>query len=322
MNKDIKVSVYCLAYNHGKYIRKTLEGFVNQKTNFQYEVIVHDDASTDDTADIIKEFSYQYPDIFVPIFQKKNQYSQNVRILYEFIYPKMRGKYVAVCEGDDYWTDVEKLQKQFNVMEKYEEVSICTHAVQFISEEGKLIDGRCPESGINITEGLLKKDEFMRTVLMTGYPFHTSSFFFRKKILDAYMKDKPEFYSLFPTGDFAVLCYAATFGGCYFINNVMSHYRVGAVGSWTERIKMDKSKICNRYERGINALKGLDEYTNYKYHDDITYAVERDIITINQVNRTYRNLLKYLGCIRGNSKIKYLILGIIDFIFPNCFVKL
>ena len=115
MQTEMMVSVICLAYNHGKYVRETLEGFVSQKTDFPFEVIVHDDASTDNTADIIREYEKKYPDIIKPIYQVQNQYSQKVDIYKEFELPRMSGKYVAFCEGDDYWSDPYKLQKQVHL---------------------------------------------------------------------------------------------------------------------------------------------------------------------------------------------------------------
>lgn len=99
VDSKIMVSVYCLAYNHEKYIRHTLNGFVSQKTNFRYEVFVHDDASTDNTASIIQEYADKYPDIIKPIFQTENQHSQKIPIIATHILPKMSGKYIAACEG-------------------------------------------------------------------------------------------------------------------------------------------------------------------------------------------------------------------------------
>ena len=101
-----KITVLCLAYNHAPYIKDALEGFVSQKTRFSFEVIVHDDASTDGTADIIREYARRYPEIIKPVFQKENQYSRGVAIGPTFCFPLVRGEYVALCEGDDYpkWT--------------------------------------------------------------------------------------------------------------------------------------------------------------------------------------------------------------------------
>lgn len=109
---DPMVSICCLAYNHVPYIRKCLENFMMQKTNFPFEVLIHDDASTDKTADIIGEYEAKYPNIIKPIYQTENQYSKGVGVTRVYQFPRVKGKYIAMCEGDDYLTDPLKLQKQ------------------------------------------------------------------------------------------------------------------------------------------------------------------------------------------------------------------
>lgn len=131
MSKQIKVSILCLAFNHVKYIRKCLEGFVSQKTNFSFEVLIHDDASSDGTTDIIKEFEQKYSDVIKPIYQKENQYSQGVKITKKYQLPRVQGEYLAWCEGDDCWTDCDKLQKQVDFLDKNQDYSICVHKVLF-----------------------------------------------------------------------------------------------------------------------------------------------------------------------------------------------
>ena len=113
------VSVVCDVYNHEPYLRQCLDGFVIQKTNFKIEVLVHDDASTDKSAEIIMEYTNKYPDIFKPILQQENQYSRGVGIWKTYQIPRVAGKYVAICEGDDYWTDPLKLQKQVDFLESH-----------------------------------------------------------------------------------------------------------------------------------------------------------------------------------------------------------
>ena len=114
---SLMVSIRCITYNHEPYIRKCLEGFVIQKTNFRFEAIVHDDASTDKTADIIREYEKKYPDIIKPIYEKENQYSKHDGSLQRIMNNACKGKYIAICEGDDYWTDPFKLQKQVDFLE-------------------------------------------------------------------------------------------------------------------------------------------------------------------------------------------------------------
>ena len=137
MNGDIIVSIFCDTYNHVDYIQEALDGFAMQETNFAFEVLVHDDASTDGTAKIVEEYARKYPDLIKPILQKENQYSKGVRITHEYVLPKAKGKYVAVCEGDDYWTDKHKLQKQFEIMEMHPEIDMCTHKTLCIAADGK-----------------------------------------------------------------------------------------------------------------------------------------------------------------------------------------
>ena len=117
MNK-VMVSIICLTYNQDKYIRDTLDGFLSQETEFSYEIIIHDDASTDKTPEIIREYQKKYPTIIKPIFENVNQYSLKTWITYECI-KKACGKYYAFCEGDDYWVDRKKLQKQISYMENH-----------------------------------------------------------------------------------------------------------------------------------------------------------------------------------------------------------
>ena len=117
MESKIIVSIQCLVYNHEPYLRKCLDGFVMQKTNFKFEAIVHDDCSTDGSAAIIREYAEKYPDIIKPIYETENQYSKHDGSLDRIMDSACKGKYIALCEGDDYWTDPLKLQKQYDVLE-------------------------------------------------------------------------------------------------------------------------------------------------------------------------------------------------------------
>lgn len=121
------ISIACITYNHEKYIRRCIEGFLNQKTSFEIEIIIHDDASTDNTANIVKEYADKYPNLILTILQTENKFSEGIKIWPTFVYPRARGKYIAFCEGDDYWTDPLKLQKQSDFLEANPEYSLCSH---------------------------------------------------------------------------------------------------------------------------------------------------------------------------------------------------
>ena len=127
MNNSL-VAIHCLVYNHEPYLRDCLEGFVMQQTNFPFVAIVHDDASTDESAAIIREYEEKYPNIIKPIYESENQYSKHdgsLRSIMDSAAEAFGAKYVAMCEGDDYWTDPLKLQKQVDFMEANPEYGLC-----------------------------------------------------------------------------------------------------------------------------------------------------------------------------------------------------
>jgi glycosyltransferase involved in cell wall biosynthesis len=137
------VSISCLTYNHAPFLRECFDSFLAQKTNFDIEVLVHDDASTDGTQEIIQEYTSRFPAIFKPIIQKENQYSQGVRgIAVRFNFTRSKGKYIATCEGDDYWTDPLKLQKQVDFLEANPNYSMCCTNYSEINGAGEIIKER------------------------------------------------------------------------------------------------------------------------------------------------------------------------------------
>ena len=136
MNEKPIVSICCITFNHARYIRACLDGFIMQKTNFSFEVLINDDCSTDGTIDILKEYSERYPNIIKPIFHDENQYSKGIRrILATFVYPKVKGKYVALCEGDDYWTDPLKLQKEVDFLESNPDYGLVYTGARVLQEK-------------------------------------------------------------------------------------------------------------------------------------------------------------------------------------------
>ena len=128
------VSICCVTYNHEKYIRQCLEGFVMQKTDFPFEILVHDDASIDSTTRIVKEFEINYPHLFRCVYQTENQFLRQ-NVLTNILLPMARGSYISMCEGDDYWTDSNKLQIQVDFLEKNESFVGCFHNTEERYEE-------------------------------------------------------------------------------------------------------------------------------------------------------------------------------------------
>lgn len=280
----MKVSVYCFVYNHEKYLRDALEGFVNQNTDFEYEVIVHDDASTDKSADIIKEYEKKYPQIIKPIYQKENQYSKNVDIFKTFILPRMTGEYVAACEGDDYWTDCEKLKRQIDFLDNHREYSACVHNTMMLNYFNKTENIMYPQIGdhdITIADLLVNG----------GYSYHTSSVVYRIQ----YAKKRPDFFNKAKGyGDYPLAIYLGFSGKVRFLDYVMSTYRYGSENSWTVRMK--KVTTDNQYEgvvaSKIEMLKAANEFSDYHYQNIINDAISRHQYTLLEIKEDYKSMRK------------------------------
>lgn len=259
MDEEIKVSVICTAYNHEKYIRKALDGFVMQETNFPFEVIIHDDASTDNTPIIIREYEEKYPDIIKPIYQTENQFSKGVTIAKEFIFPRIKGKYIASCEGDDYWTDKYKLQKQYNYMESHPECAICVHQATVYN---------CS----NGTETLATNEDCDRDYSIDeiisggGNLFATASSFTR----DFVRLKRPDCFIVNGVGDYQLFMFGAMSGKCHYMADNMATYNCGTEGAWTCRVERNRQKRILLYLDMINMLKRVDAYYENKYHEAIT----------------------------------------------------
>lgn len=268
-NQEIKVSVYCTAYNHEAYISKTLEGFVNQKTRFKYEVIVHDDASTDNTKKIIKEYANRYPDIIVPIFQEANQYSKGFDIFKTYIFPIVRGKYIAVCEGDDYWCDRYKLQKQVDFLDAHVEYSACVHN----SVREDLLKNEITIFNKSLEEYDLQVENVMSR---GGSDYHTSSLMYKYEYAMEINSDiRPEFFDKPKRiGDYPLGIFLALKGKIRYFPDIMSVYRYGTPGSWSNNARNVKYFIETEYSL-IDMLESVDKYTNGKYHSLIDKMIEK-----------------------------------------------
>ena len=262
------VSVSCITYNHGKYLRKALDSFMNQRTSFAFEILIHDDASTDDTVQIIREYAEKYPDVIVPMLEEENQYSKGIsNISGVFNFPRARGRYIAMCEGDDFWTDNEKLQKQADFMEANPEYSMCCHAAKVVSEDGAFrseSELRPFGRGGELSPGML---------ISKKINIPTASLFFRTE----YAVSLPEWYFSCPVGDIPLQLYMLMKGRVWYLDEIMSAYRMGAEGSWGSG--MDAGKAYEKWEKHYSAMKVLyaafDADTDGRYHEYADEAVRR-----------------------------------------------
>ena len=256
-NQEIIVSVFCLAYNHEKYIREMLEGCLMQKTDFAFEVLIHEDASTDNTAEILREYEKKYPDIIRVVYEEKNRYKTGVDYFYDILLPMARGKYIAVCEGDDAWIDDKKLQLQVDYMESHEDCSLIGHKtfLQYPGDWDRVRDYRC--MGYE-NDGIVPYES-----MFTDWKIPTSSFLFRK---NTYI-EMPRFFMDAPTGDEPLLWFLAGKGHVYFMDRVMSVYNKMTSDSWTVRFINSAFESMAEYYAGyVRLFEEIDEYTNHTRH--------------------------------------------------------
>ena len=255
------LSVSLITYNQAKFIRQCLDGIVMQRTNFPIEILVHDDASTDGTQDIIKEYAAQYPGLINPILQTENQYSKGVKIDMEFNYRRARGKYIATCEGDDFWTDPDKLQRQVDILEKHPHYSMCCHACAILEEETQKLTQPKPlcAGAPGMEFDYARKREL-------GWFFHTLSVVFRNGLLDpgqwkefGYYRDVHQFY------------YLLKHGKGYYLEDVMGTYREHAGGVY----------------RGMDREKQIQ--TDLRVFDEL-YAREKDPLLKHEMEEQLKEL--------------------------------
>lgn len=279
MEKNVQVSVICNTYNHEKYIRDALEGFVKQKTNFAFEVLVHDDASTDNTADIIREYEAKYPNIIKPVYQTENQRSKKIPINKTFQIPRIKGKYIAFCEGDDYWTDSFKLQKQYDFMETHPDYSMCTCSTIWLDMKVGKERNKCRteiDREIPIEEIILEKK---------GRIFQLATFLIRA---DMYLH-LPDWFSAFGVGDLPIALYAAISGKVYMLSDVMAVYRYNAEGSWTSRVQ-NLDFRTNALTKIINGYNAFNQGTDYKYDDLVTKRIKMTKYNLARKKRDFKAL--------------------------------
>ncbi len=269
MNKEIKVSIICATYNHEHYIAEAIESFLLQITDFPYEICIHDDASTDTTTEIIRAYERNYPQLIKPIYQTENQYSKGVKTWHSAS-QHATGTYIAICEGDDYWTDPYKLQKQVDYMDHHASCSLCVHATYKV-----WVDGERMDSDVRPYQG--NKICTVEEVIVGGGGLFASNSMMYRRIYDLHL---PDFYFNAPVGDYPLMIHLALQGEVYYIDEWMSAYRKGVPGSWTDR-EFTHIESKSRFVKQIEVmLDEINAYTHHRYVDAIRTKLKRNQLSI------------------------------------------
>lgn len=271
------VAIHCITYNQAAYIRQCLDGFIMQRTDFPFVAIVHDDCSTDGTDDIVREYAQRYPDIIKPIFETENQYSKKDGSLGRIMTKACNetgAKYIAMCEGDDYWTDPLKLQKQVDFLEKNPDCSLCYHAFIHVDAQGNFLSLSDDKHPFTKTCSLLQ--------IIDRCPFQTATVIVRKEVFECITYKKLTELD-FSFGDVLLFLSATSIGNLYGINGYLSAYRHHPAGatnslgsansllkcipSWMKATKLFDTTFCKKVHKDIivnNILNGIIYYPNHR----------------------------------------------------------
>ena len=263
------VVIRSLVYNHEPYLRDCLEGFVMQQTTFPFVAVVHDDCSTDGSAAILREYAEKYPHIIKPVYETENQYSKPgkpLRRIMDEACGKYGAKYYALCEGDDYWTDPHKLQKQVDFLESHPDYTmVCSDAV-VRSPEGDLTEEElerigwpryCKECDIPTED----------TITKGGWLIHTASIVYRQGLRNDY----PEACrNRLAGGDIQLQIFAALKGKIHYFHEKMVVYRRGSgSASWTNTaMQKQDAGIIKSWESDLDMYESLNIYSRGKYEKE------------------------------------------------------
>lgn len=292
-SKEIVVSISCITYNHASFIRECLDGFLMQECEFGFEVLIHDDASTDGTADIIREYQEKYPYIIKPVIQKENQYSKGVRnINSKYNFSRAKGRYIAMCEGDDYWTDPYKLQKQVKFMEGHLDVVLTFHDRSIINDKDEVKEVKL--FNIKDTDKTIVKNiihQFTPTLTMM----------FKTSALQDYFNINLVKAKVFG-GDAFLRAYLSTKGKIVYLNFNGAVYRMhgGGVHNSLSLISKKEKAIETRLSV-IKYIERVNKRDVYKSILKFCFVIMRDSLKESQYGVCFKYLIKTI-----NFSFKYI----------------
>lgn len=261
----ISVSVIMITYGQEKYITQAIESILMQKTNFEIELIIGDDHPANKSELIVEAIIKNHEK---GKLIKYTRHTKNKGIVDNLAWAMQqgKGKYLAICEGDDYWTDPLKLQKQFNYMESNENLVFCFHAALTINDEGER--GFYYKSKHFIHEQTVSKKHFIEK---GGGGFATASAFFKRSMIEPL----PSFYKESSVGDLPLALMALSRGDIGYLRDSMCVYRLMSVNSWSKEITQEQKIENNTLAR--NTIEKFHLETKNAFKDETNYLIENNI---------------------------------------------
>ena len=259
------LTVIVMTYNHKDYIAKAIDSILLQIVKVDFSILIHDDCSDDGTYEILLDYQKRYPDKIQIIRQETRKFLKDGinLMIYKYVVPKIKTKYVAYCDGDDFWCDNHKLQKQYDFMELHPEYSMCFHSAYQLKNNGDMSSKWFISKERDIDMSDLINDK-------PGICVATSSIFLKKEVF----VDFPDWRKQFPVEDVPMYMMAAIYGKIRCMSDVMCVYRQFSSGSWTSQ---NRSNI-ERKLKHLNSIKAatscFNEWSHYKYNDLVTQQIK------------------------------------------------
>ena len=301
------VAIYTLVYNHAPYLRDYFEGVISQQTNFPFIAVIHDDCSTDGSTEIIREYAAKYPDIIRPIYEEINCYQNN---MWDQVVVKMRAaykgaKYIAFCEGDDYWTDSHKLQKQVDILETHPEYAFCCHRYKILHEANKSIelDYAAPHFKENedllVTQVLQSRTWVTKVLTMViRLDLYVQAFDEAERKYGNDCMDTNIFYELLKLGNGIAL------------NQFMGIYRQQDNGIWSHLNIIQKAKTNLMMYQKLYEKNQDDKYALYRLQLNAIHYLRR----LSCLNKENQNVFKEFYAYMNSARLKTN--AIVSFILP------
>lgn len=267
------VSICCIAYNQENFVGAALEGFIAQRTSFPVEILIHDDASTDRTAAIIREFEQRHPHLIKAIYQTENQHSKRVRVGH-LNYTRASGKYIAFCEGDDAWTDPLKLEKQITLMMRHPQCHLSFHPVREIDYARDLSERLVGVYGkanrvVGTDEIIVKKHGMLPTASCVATAEAVEKFM-------SFTRVRP----YLTVGDIYMQIITSLHGGALYIHDTMALYRTRTAGSWTLLTESDNRRRLAHIHARVKSFLELDDFTAARFRKAIRHANRKSILGV------------------------------------------
>lgn len=300
----VYISCVCITFNQEGYIRDAINGMLAQVTDYKFEILIHDDLSTDNTRNIIKKYQEKYPNIIKLVLQKENQYSKGKKII-PLAVVEAKGEYIALCEGDDFWVSQHKIDTQIKILYQYQNINMCVHNAYTVNSDNKLI---------NLFRYQVNKDQLVPIIYIytiSGQFSPTASYFFNKKIFLKYIY----LYDQFPILDFFIEAILGR-NGIFYLKDKMSIYRYDSIGSWSRNELSNTSLSLIRNQRMLSALNILNDAMDNSLKEEIEYKksdIYKNIAILSFKQKSYKNIFDTIKKIK-KTKCKHYFKILLSFI--------